>query len=467
MAVNSESRILIEEIEGDVLTPISVYQKISGTKKFLLESSLKHEHSGRFSFIGSSPVFELKSRDGCTFKKDSMGERQLAGNFLDVLSAEMPKLDSELDIPFIGGAVGYMGYDMIRNFEHIGVELPDDLDMPDAHLMFFEEIIIFDHVKQKIYLIGIPFGDTHSTEALRGRLEKRKAEINGEATNPAEADFRLSTFHDQIARDKYEQMVVKAKEYIEAGDIFQVVLSRRLSAEASGNPFSFYRKLRVQNPSPYMYYLDFEEYVIAGASPESLVKSKQRTITTNPIAGTRPRGTSEQEDLRNEADLKSDDKELAEHRMLLDLGRNDIGRVSAPGSVRINKHMQVERYKHVMHLVSEVSGNLTPGTEPIEGLVACLPAGTVSGAPKIRAMQIINELEGVKRGVYSGAVGYYSASGNMDFALVIRTMIVKDGKAYIQAGAGIVHDSVPAMEFDETVHKLKALMEVSYDSVNR
>ena len=455
--------ILIEEIEGDTFTPISVFQRISGRKKFLFESSHKHNDSGRFSFIGSDPVFELLSLNGETIVKSGNEVEVKNQTFSESLKELLPQINNDMDIPFIGGGVGYVSYDFIRNFEDIGPLLSDSLEMPDGHLMFFNEIIVFDHLKQKINLLGIDYPGI-SRQDLVSKMNKRKAEIISEGHKADDNRFSLTDFKMSQTQQQYIKAVEKAKTLIEAGDIFQVVLSRRLSANAEGNPFTFYRRLRVNNPSPYMYFLDFEEYVVTGSSPESLVKFRDGTIITNPIAGTRPRGKTTDEDDRFEKDLLIDEKELAEHKMLVDLSRNDLGRICEIGSVRVNKYMEVERYQFVMHLVSEVSGSLLPIAHPIDGLAACLPAGTVSGAPKIRAMQIINHLEKEKRGVYSGAVGYLSACGSMDFALAIRTMVVKDGKGYFQAGAGIVYDSDPEKEYEETIHKLKAMMEAANDS---
>jgi anthranilate synthase component I len=457
--------VFIEEIEGDTLTPISVFQMISGKRKFLLESSHKHNDSGRFSFIGCDPVYELLNEKGKSYLARNGVKERIKSSFSEALKEMLPKVNPELDIPFIGGGVGFVSYDFIRDFEEIGPMKEDPLDMPEAHLMFFNEVIVFDHLKQKISLIGIPFPG-YSHEALVKKIKKRKDELDSSVKKQPVNRFSLSDFKSSQNREEFEKSVRIAKSLIEEGEIFQVVLSRRLSADAKGDPFSFYRKLRVDNPSPYMYFIDFEDYVVAGTSPESLVKYRDGTMITNPIAGTRPRGRTGEEDVKLEVELTQDEKELAEHKMLVDLSRNDLGRICEIGSVRIDKFLAVERYQFVMHLVSEVSGRLMQGAHPIDGLAACLPAGTVSGAPKIRAMQIINELEAEKRGVYSGAVGYFSACGSMDFALAIRTMVVKGGKGYLQAGAGIVYDSDPAKEFDETNHKLKALMEAANDSID-
>ncbi|MEK3853639.1 anthranilate synthase component I [Cytobacillus sp. FSL H8-0458] len=452
---------MIEELEGDTLTPILIYQRMSGRKKFLLESSLKHEKSGRYSFIGADPVMELKGEGARTAVTAGGKTEVFAEKPLDAVRRLMPeeKVPTLERFPFCGGAVGYAGYDVIRQYEDIGIIPHDELDVPDVHLMFFEEVAVFDHLEQKVYLVAMPLLEETDESQLREKIKKRKAEIQEGTAGAGSEAATLSAFKASISKEDFVKKVNRAKSYIEEGDIFQVVLSQRLKAELTGDPFAFYRKLRVQNPSPYMYYLDFDEYAVAGASPESLIKTAGNKVITNPIAGTRPRGKTEDEDLQLERDLIEDEKELAEHRMLLDLGRNDLGRVCEFGSVAIEKNMVIERYKHVMHLVSEVGGRLKNPNTSIDALIACLPAGTVSGAPKIRAMEIINELETVKRGIYSGAVGYFSGNGNMDFALAIRTMVIKDGFAYIQAGAGIVHDSIPEKEYEETLHKLKAFLE--------
>ncbi|MEH7391246.1 anthranilate synthase component I [Bacillus sp. JJ1474] len=451
--------IIISEIEGDTLTPILIYQRLKGTKKFLFESSLKHEKAGRYSFIGTDPVIELIGEEDSSTILSAKGRKRIQKHPLEVLKDILPPIEQDEigNFPFCGGAVGYVGYDVIRQYENIGKAPKDELHIPDVHLMFFEEVVVFDHLEQKVYLISIPlFSELSELQSLH---EKRLDEIQHGKVNSEPSEVSLSTFKASIKREEFIEKVKRAKEHIVEGDIFQVVLSQRLQGTITGDPFSFYRKLRVQNPSPYMYYLDFEGYKIAGTSPESLIKVNGGKVTTNPIAGTRPRGKSEVEDHSYEKDLLVDEKELAEHRMLLDLGRNDLGRVCELGSIEIEKYMKIEKYKHVMHLVSEVSGTLKKDLSAIDALIACLPAGTVSGAPKIRAMEIINELEEVKRGVYSGAIGYFSANGSMDFALAIRTMLIKDQKAFIQAGAGIVHDSVPEKEFEETIHKLRAFLE--------
>lgn len=457
--------IQFEELQGDTLTPISIFRKMKG-KKFLFESSLKHEHSGRYSFIAAEPLLELKGFTGKTILISKEEETILTEKPLEVLKELIP-IERNLDfknIPFIGGAVGFVGYDAIRDYEDIGKPLTDVLHIPDIHFMIFEEIIVYDHLKQKVYIAGLPLLEYNTDESLKAKILARKESIQKRIDDPFEESAVISTYEAFETRDSFIEKIERAKEHIVEGDIFQVVLSQRMKAEMEGNPFSFYRKLRIQNPSPYMYYLDFEDYVVAGSSPESLIKVNGDKVYTNPIAGTRPRGKTADEDFMFETDLKQDEKELSEHQMLLDLGRNDLGRVSEFGSVNVETCMKIEKYQHVMHLVSVVSGKIKNPYTPIDALIACLPAGTVSGAPKIRAMELINELEEVKRGVYSGAVGYYSANGNMDFALAIRTMIVKDQTVYIQAGAGIVNDSIPEKEYEETLQKLNAFLEADYDS---
>lgn len=461
----NEKLLIVKEIEGDTLTPISIYQSLKGKKKFLLESSLKHENSGRFSFIGAEPYMELKGYGGTSHVIKNGTEEIISEKPLELLKKILPEqhIEPSALFPFIGGAVGYAGYDAIRQYENIGEMPEDEFGLPDVHFMFFEELVVFDHLEQKVYLTALPLNSETSKEELQKKLEQKRLEIVKGLKAEEAADVTLTSFQAAISKDKFMENVRKAKSYIEEGDIFQVVLSQRLKAEIHGEPFSLYRKLRIKNPSPYMYYFDFDGYSIAGVSPESLIKVSDRQVITNPIAGTRPRGKSAEEDEILIAGLLADEKELAEHKMLVDLGRNDLGRVCEFGSVKLTKLLSIEKYKHVIHLVSEVEGKLREKYSAIDALTSCLPAGTVSGAPKIRAMEIINELENSKRGIYSGAIGYLSANGNMDFALTIRTMVIKGEHAYIQAGAGIVYDSVPEKEYEETLHKLRMFLDGEFD----
>ncbi|HYK71527.1 MAG TPA: anthranilate synthase component I [Pseudoneobacillus sp.] len=456
------AEFIIETIDGDTFTPISLFQRMFGDKKFLLESASKHQDSGRFSFMGSNPLFELVGTDqGCSLLFCDGRREDFNENPITMLKDLLPfRQDIRIKgIPFTGGGIGYVSYDIVRQFEDIGPILSDEIQMPDLHLMFYEVIIVFDHLEQKIHLIGFPLTKDTKMEDLKNRIQQLKKGMMSERVQKNESQVSFSTFTSEVSKDEFIKKVESAKEYIQKGDIFQVVLSHRMKANFQGNPFDYYRKLRIKNPSPYMYFIDLGEAVVVGTSPESLIKVKGEMVVTNPIAGTKPRGLTINEDLEIEKDLLQDEKELAEHKMLVDLGRNDLGKICKFGSVTLEKYMEVEKYRYVMHLVSEVSGKLQEPFTALDALVSCLPAGTVSGAPKIRAMEIINELEKSKRGVYSGAVGYLSVNGDIDFALTIRTMILKKGAAYIQAGAGIVYDSNPEQEYQETLNKLKAFLE--------
>ncbi|WP_061811372.1 anthranilate synthase component I [Rossellomorea vietnamensis] len=464
MMKHQDLNYVVKELNGDMFTPISLFQSLKGKKKFLLESSLKHEQSGRYSFVGSDPFMECKAYGDTVqiIKTSTDRVEERTGDPVEMIQTLIPHVPLEdAPFPFTGGGVGYVGYDVIRHYEEIGITPDDELEMPDIHLMFYEKVIVFDHLEHKVYIIVM----NEWTEEMGVDLQEKVKETEEELTNVyldtnKEKLDRLS-FHARTSKDEYMKRVERAKQSIQEGEIFQVVLSQRLQASFSGDPFTFYRGLRQSNPSPYMFFIDFEEYVVLGASPESMLKVQGSQITTNPIAGTRRRGNTDEEDGKLERELLSDEKEMAEHRMLVDLGRNDLGRICEIGSIRLTKYLTIERYKYVMHIVSEVKGKLKEEVPPLEALTGCLPAGTVSGAPKIRAMQIINDLETTKRGVYSGAVGYIGVNGNLDFALAIRTMVVKDGVASVQAGAGIVYDSDPESEYEETLNKAKSLLEVT------
>ncbi|PYF03511.1 anthranilate synthase component I [Ureibacillus chungkukjangi] len=452
---------VLKEIQGDMMTPISIFESLTGTRKVLFESSAKHEESGRYSFIALNPIAELKgSKENYTYQTNDKEPQFEEGAVLSKLRSLLPLQYKDYPFSFFGGAIGFFGYDIAFYNEAIGETLEDELAMPDVHVYFYDTFIVFDHLSQKVSVVAIDLFNSGKAEAeMENDVNIILDEIKRGSTFVEDSAVFLK-FEPTIEKSQFIEMVKKAKTHIERGDIFQVVLSQRFKADFTGKPFSLYRKLRTSNPSPYMFYLEFEDYSILGTSPESLVKVVNRKVTTNPIAGTKPRGKTKEEDLKLEQLLINDEKEIAEHRMLVDLGRNDIGRVSKIGTVEVAKYMNIERYKHVMHIVSEVTGVLNEDTDVLDVLTACLPAGTVSGAPKIRAMQIINELEQFKRGVYSGAIGYISSSGNMDLALAIRTMIVKGEKAFVQAGAGIVYDSIPESEYEETINKAKALLEV-------
>ncbi|WP_141523305.1 MULTISPECIES: anthranilate synthase component I [Bacillus] len=453
--------LVIDEEEGDSVTPISLYRRMKGNKKFLLESSQLHQDKGRYSYLGCNPYGEVKSV-GTEVERTIHGQTEkLEKNVLPVLEEVLASSQVESPFPFCGGAVGYIGYDVIRQYENIGEELVDPVNIPEVHVLLYREFIVYDHLRQKLSFVYVcKEEDLSSYEEVYERLQVYKmAVLSGEEEQGNEAISSLS-FTSSVTEKEFCEMVETAKESIRAGDIFQVVLSQRLQSECKGDPFALYRKLRIANPSPYMFYIDFQDYVVLGSSPESLLSVREDKVMTNPIAGTRPRGKTRQEDEEIAKELLGNEKERAEHMMLVDLGRNDIGRVSEIGSVTLDKYMKVEKYSHVMHIVSEVSRTLRKQMNGFDALAYCLPAGTVSGAPKIKAMEIINKLEGEKRNVYAGAVGYIAFSGNLDMALAIRTMVVKDEKAYVQAGAGIVYDSNPIAEYEETLNKAKALLEV-------
>lgn len=449
-------------LQGDMMTPISIYQAVRGRKKMLFESSAKHKESGRYSFIALNPIAELKSTENGTVIFQNGLQIELQRSPIDVLKEMLP-LNTEVAYPFafFGGAIGYIGYETAFYFERIGHSLPDELDMPNMHMLFYDTFIIYDHLQQTVSIVAIDlFNNDRSVEDMKASIQEILTSLQMTTLSQPEAEEDTLEFKSSMDEKSFCDMVKTAQEHIKQGDIFQVVLSQRFSSPFSGNPFSLYRKLRTSNPSPYMFYMDFEDYIILGTSPESLVKVKNRFVTTNPIAGTRPRGKTAIEDAAFAKGLLEDDKEVAEHRMLVDLGRNDIGKLSKTGTVKLPKYMDIEYYKYVMHIVSEVTGELKDDIHVLDVLATCLPAGTVSGAPKIRAMQIINELETTKRGVYAGAVGYISVSGDMDMALAIRTMVVRNGRAHVQAGAGIVYNSIAESEYVETLNKAKALLEV-------
>jgi anthranilate synthase component I len=447
-------RTTMKKVNGDSLTPILIFRRMQGQRKFLLESSSKHEGSGRYSFLGMDP---LKSYIGRNGKLDehvyATGKKYVhEGDLFVLLKRLMPRITDDIDFPFTGGAVGYVGYgagsDSVTRSN-------DDMGFPDVNFNIYETIIIFDHVLDEVTLLHTEINPEQSAPDLDALAESM---LSG--PEKKESTFEISDYTCSVTQRQFEDLVREAKGYIEQGEAEQVVLSRRLVADFNGDPFSLYRKLRKRNPSPYMYYMEFDDHVVVGTSPESLVRVSNGKVMTNPIAGTRRRGVDKAEDIALEKELLADPKELAEHDMLVELGRKDMEAVCVPGSVQVTSYMEVVRYEHVMHLVSEAEGTLSPVLHSLDALTACLPAGTVTGTPKKRAMELIDELEKMDRGIYGGAIGYIGFNGNMDFALTIRTMVVKGGKAYVQAGAGIVLASDPTAEFMETVNKARSLLEV-------
>ncbi|AAK81100.1 anthranilate synthase component 1 [Clostridium acetobutylicum] len=454
---------VIYEENGDEITPISLFYNLEGKNKFLLESNLFSESKGRYSFIGANPYAIIKGFSNNTEIIRNGYVKKVEDKFLKVARklTEEGKIEKS-KYPFCGGGVGYVGYDIIKQYEKIPSLNEDDLKIPDAILMFYKKIICYDHVKNSIvYIYNVFREDDKSYKEIKQELfelseiSKKTREMHKlpESHNPA-------NISSNFTKDEFCKMVKKAQEYIVKGDIFQMVPSQRFVMDIDERPFNVYRRLRGKNPSPYLFYIDFNDFQVTGSSPESLVCVFKDRVITNPIAGTRPRGKNEQEDIKLKSELINDEKEIAEHSMLLDLARNDIGKISEFGTVTVDKFMEVELYSHVMHIVSKVSGRLKKEYDCFEALKSCLPAGTVSGAPKIRAMEIIDELENTKRGCYAGAVGYFSYDGNMDTCIAIRTLVIKEGKAYAQAGGGVVYDSIPENEYEESMNKSQILKEV-------
>lgn len=452
-------RFIHETIAGDTLTPIAIYSRLTGRKKMLFESNAKHNDNGRYSFIALNPIAELYGNDQSTTFIDGEQSNTLQVPVMQKLKELLPKTEMDTPFSFFGGAIGYFGYEIAYHYEKIGTFSNDPYEMPDVHVYFYEQFIVFDHLLEQVHIVVMDLFDKGITAQ---QMHETMAQLKQQLATPVDVPFekQVIDFKPLRSKESFMEMVEVAKDHILRGDIFQVVLSQTFEADFDGDAFQLYRALRSNNPSPYMYFMQFDDYQIVGTSPESLVKVRGKEVITNPIAGTKKRGATPEIDEEIAQELLKDEKELAEHKMLVDLGRNDIGRVSEVGSVRVTKYMTIERYRHVMHIVSEVTGELRADMHVVDVLASALPAGTVSGAPKIRAMQIIHQLEQRKRGIYAGAVGYLSVTGDMDLALAIRTMLVKDGKAYVQAGAGVVYDSNPESEFEETLNKAKALLEV-------
>ncbi|HEX2944636.1 MAG TPA: anthranilate synthase component I [Clostridia bacterium] len=462
------------EIYADMETPISIFRRFEKSGFcFLLESVEGGEKWGRFSFIGRNPFLTLKGSGRRTELTYRSGKSEIAdSNPFETMKELMAKYRGApvKNLPrFNGGAVGFFGYDIARYFERLPDIPADDLGIPEVHFMFADEVIAFDHFRHKLHIIVNLHTDDGSVErgyntvisrinAIREELREAGRMLTDDVMPASGLSGGDRKIDSNVSREQFCENVDKAKEYIRNGDIFQVVLSQRLRIRTSCSPLNVYRALRTINPGPYMYYLKFDGYTLAGSSPEMLVRVDGRRVETCPIAGTRKRGGTEAEDERLERELLSDEKERAEHIMLVDLGRNDIGKVSEFGSVKVDSLMHIERFSHVMHIVSNVSGILREGVTSFDALSAVLPAGTLSGAPKIRAMEIIDELETVKRCQYGGAVGYLSFDGNLDSCITIRTVLFKDGFAYVQAGGGIVADSKPELEYEESMNKAMALI---------
>ncbi len=479
-----ENKILVipifKEIVVDTDTPLSIFLKIKTESRFnfLLESVEKRESIGRYSFIGSSKPVYIRGREnilefygnGCIRYKTTNDPLESLKDYID----KFKTMNFEDLPPFWGGLIGYVAYNVISMYEPISILKPDNIELPDIYFFLTTEVIVFDNVNRTLKIIvsaKVNSNDIVSTENLKKvyfnaiknleKIEKKLCKplkLDRKLFIPENLEIDLKSWKSNVSKKYFIDIVKKAKEYIKEGDIIQVVLSQRFEKQTSANPIDIYRAMRLINPSPYLFYLDLQDIKLIGSSPEILVSVKGDTILTKPIAGTRPIGKTKEENEKLRKDLLSDEKEKAEHLMLVDLARNDVGKVAEAGTVKVDNFMYVEDYSHVMHIVSDVSGKLKEGYHPIDVLKAVFPVGTVSGAPKVRAMQIIEELEPEKRGVYAGAVGYISFDGNLDTAITIRTAAMRGNNIYVQAGAGIVADSVPEKEYEETINKAKALI---------
>ncbi len=465
---------LYAEFIGDLETPISAVLRFSGEDTvFLLESAESAERFGRYSFLGFDPKRTLSYRDGLYTVVDADGVREVPARDPFRGLAQIVGKKSVAPLPnlpaFVGGAVGYFSYDAVRYLERLPEAPPDGLGVPEAYFAVTDTLVVFDHLRHKVLVVslvdaaglrsvegeGFSAAYRRAADDVRRISERLSAPLARGATSQGSGSFGVSS---NFTREAYEEAVERAKEYIRAGDAFQIVPSQRFAAEIGDlDPLLLYRGLRTVNPSPYMTYLKLGGLSLVGASPEPLVRVEGRRVMTRPVAGTRGRGASVEEDAALAEELLADEKERAEHVMLVDLGRNDLGRVSAVGSVELASFMEVERYSHVMHIVSTVEGDLREDLTALDALAAAFPAGTVSGAPKVRAMEIIDEIEPTRRGPYAGATGYYGIDGRLDTCITLRTALLKDGVAYFQAGGGVVADSVPSLEYEETRNKARAM----------
>ena len=463
---------VVKSVSADLLTPVSAFLAIAEKEPyaFLLESAERGEQVGRYTFLGVRPYMRVRAR-GSVIEIERGRHRERhegsAFEFMKLLLREHRPAAVPGVPPFSAGAVGYFAYDSVRQLEKIGEHAKDDLSLPDAELMFFDRLLAFDHLRHQIHIVASADVSKENPRRAYDRavrdiaaLERKLAEGLRPALwrKTAKAKAGKLKIHAGTSRKAFLRSVERCKEYIAAGDIFQVVLSQRLDFVPGVEPFDLYRALRQVNPSPYLYFLRMGDTQILGSSPEMLVRVTGRKLEYRPIAGTHPRGRDAAEDLRLEEQMRTDEKERAEHVMLVDLGRNDLGRVSEYGSVKVKDLMYVERYSHVMHLVSALESTLRKELDALDAFAACFPAGTLSGAPKVRAMQIIEELEPVRRGIYGGSVLYADFAGNLDSCIGIRTMLMQGKHAYLQAGAGIVADSDPAREFEESMNKAQALL---------
>lgn len=455
---------LIASFSGDQTTPINIFYNLDGKYKFLLESAGSGEKQGRFSFLGENPESTIKSEGLEIIETKTTKEKKINGeifNFIsNYLEVDYEKLDT--DLPFTGGLVGFVGYDVITQIEDLENNNPKEIDLPEAFLLNYKIIIGYDHLKKTISVIyNVYPKDKQTYDEILKEIQARYKKISKITDiKNLEVETKKREVYSNFSQDKFEEIVNKAKDYIKKREVSQVVISQRFSVKTDSKPFDVYRRLRSLNPSPYLFYIDYEDFQIVGASPESLVSLKGREVTTNPIAGTRKRGKNKEEDESLAKDLCNDPKEIKEHDMLVELGKEDLMKICKEGTIELKKYKHLEKYSHVMHLVATVSGEIKDGLDLMDALKACFPAGTVSGSPRKKAMEIIEELENVKREIYSGAVGYFSLNREMDLCIGIRTIVFKDGISHIQAGAGIINDSIAENEYNETLNKARAFIEV-------
>lgn len=454
MIEQANYRTTVKKINGDALTPILIFQRLKGKRKFLLESGSKFNASGRYSLIGVNPIKSYSGSGNTLIEKQfhTGKEYSYEGDLLTLLKRVMPRITGPAEFPFTGGAVGYLSYGAATNSRH-----PNTLNVPNVHFYIYETILVYDHLKDEVTIIHTEV----NPEQERVDLDSIVKEIQMPATDLQDEEYKLSSFSSELSKEVFMKQIERAKNYIDDGEVEQIVLSRSQQASYGGNPFTIYRKLRKQNPSPYMYYMDFDDHIVLGTSPESLIKVTDDMITTNSIGGTRKRGFTEEEDQQLAKELLNNPKEQLEHSMLVDLVKENLLGVTEPNTLQIQQYMKIERFEHVMHLVSSIQGKLSPLYHSLDVLMSVFPAGATTGLSKENAIRIIDEIESSNRNIFGGAIGYIGFNGNIDFAITIRSMLLKDGIAHIQTGAGILADSNPEREFEETIEKANSLTSLS------
>ena len=454
MVEQTSFRTTIKKINGDSLTPILIFQRLKGKRKFLLESDSKFKGSGRYSMIGVNPIKSYSGNDNTLIEKQFKTGKEYCyeGDLLTLLKRVMPRITGPAEFPFTGGAVGYISYGAAVNSRH-----QNKLQIPSVQFYIYETIIVFDHIKDEVIIIHTEVNPEHQNIELDRIIQ----EIQTPKVDLEDEDYQLSKFSSGVPKGLYMKQIEKAQSYIKNSKLDQIIISRPQEASYSGNPFSIYRKLRKQNPSPYMYYMEFDDHIILGTSPESLIKVTDEIISINPIGGTRKRGATEEEDQVFAKDLLNSSKEQHEHTMLVDNAKQDLLNVTKPGTLQVKQFMKLERFEHVMHLVSTIQGKLSPIYHSLDVLMTAFPAGATTGLPKANAIELIDEIETSHRNIYGGAIGYIGFNGNIDFAITIRSMLLKGGIAHIQSGSGIVEESIADREFDETIEKTCSLTALS------